>query len=115
MSLPTAFDGLTESLAPMTRDRLSILRSSPAPPPPSKAPVSLSKKLYAHCFVLVGSRNVIERDIYKQIDCELFYNQSKQKIELTNGVCLHVCAQAVVNKGSLALNTLPVPSNQYSF
>ena len=35
---------------------------------PSKAPVvSLSKKLYSHCLVLVGSRNGLERDLHKQI------------------------------------------------
>ena len=35
---------------------------------PSKAPlVSLSKKLYSHCLVLVGSRNGFERDLHKQI------------------------------------------------
>jgi len=27
----------------------------------------LNKKLYHHCLVLVGSRNVFERDLYKQI------------------------------------------------
>ena len=35
---------------------------------PSKAPaVSLSKKLYPHCLLLVGSRNGFERDLHKQI------------------------------------------------
>ena len=35
---------------------------------PSKAPaVSLSKTLYSHCLVLVGSRNRFERDLHKQI------------------------------------------------
>ena len=35
---------------------------------PSKAPaVSLSKKLYSHCLVLVGSRNGFKRDLHKQI------------------------------------------------
>ena len=29
--------------------------------------VSLSKKLYSHCLVLVGSRNGLERDLHKQI------------------------------------------------
>jgi len=29
--------------------------------------VSLSKKLYSHCIVLVGSRNGFERDLHKQI------------------------------------------------
>jgi len=34
---------------------------------PSKAPVvSLSKKLYSNCLVLVGSRNRFERDLLKQ-------------------------------------------------
>ena len=34
---------------------------------PSKAPVvSLSKKLYSNCLVLVGSRNGFERDLHKQ-------------------------------------------------
>ena len=34
----------------------------------SKAPaVSLSKKLYSPCLVLVGSRNGFERDLHKQI------------------------------------------------
>jgi len=28
--------------------------------------VSLSKKLYPHCLVLVGSRNGFERDLQKQ-------------------------------------------------
>ena len=33
----------------------------------SKAPVvSLSKKLYSNCLVLVGSRNGFERDLHKQ-------------------------------------------------
>ena len=34
---------------------------------PSKAPVvSLSKKLYSNCLVLVGSRNGFEHDLHKQ-------------------------------------------------
>ena len=34
---------------------------------PSKAPaVSLSKKLYRHFLVLVGSMNALERDLHKQ-------------------------------------------------
>ena len=34
---------------------------------PSKAPVvSLSKKLYSNCLVLVGSRNGFQRDLQKQ-------------------------------------------------
>ena len=34
---------------------------------PSKARViALSKKLYSHCLVLVGSRNGFERDLHKQ-------------------------------------------------
>jgi len=28
---------------------------------------SLSKKLYSHCLVLVGSRNGFKRDLHKQI------------------------------------------------
>jgi len=34
---------------------------------PARAPVvSLSKKLYSHCLVLVGSRNGFERELHKQ-------------------------------------------------
>jgi len=34
---------------------------------PIKGPVvSLSKKLYSNCLVLVGSRNGFERDLHKQ-------------------------------------------------
>jgi len=39
-----------------------LTRSSPI-----KGPVvSLSKKLYSHCLVLVGTRNRFERDLHKQ-------------------------------------------------
>ena len=47
--------------------------------PPSKAPVvSLSKKLYSHCLVLVGPRNGFGRDLHKhkQKNC-LFHNRTK--------------------------------------
>ena len=46
---------------------------------PPKAPVvSLSKKLYSHCLVLIGSRNGFERDLHKQNNC-LFHNRTKIK------------------------------------
>ena len=52
-------------VARLTRDRwIPVSREFE---PPSKAPVvSLSKKLYSHCLVLVGSRNGLERDLQNQ-------------------------------------------------
>jgi len=44
---------------------------------PSRSPVvSLSKKLYSHCLVLVGSRNGLKRDLHKHKNC-LFHNRTK--------------------------------------
>ena len=48
-------------------DSLSVDACLSAVRAPSKAPaVSLSKKLYRHFLVLVGSTNALERDLHKQ-------------------------------------------------
>ena len=58
--------GVAQWIARLTRDRwIPVSREfEPHQRPPA---VSLSKKLYSHCLVLVGSRNVFERDLHKQI------------------------------------------------
>ena len=50
---------MAQWIARLTRDRWIPVSGPPA--------VSLSKKLYSHCLVLVGSRNGFERDLHKQI------------------------------------------------
>ena len=56
--------GVAQWVARLTRDRwIPVSREFE----PHQSPVvSLSKKLYSDCLVLVGSRNGFERDLHKQ-------------------------------------------------
>ena len=57
---------------------------------PSKAPaVSLSKKLYSHCLVLVGSRNGFERDLHKQIMACFTIKLKQISINYHNGIVVN--------------------------
>ena len=57
--------GVAQWVARLTRDRwIPVSREfEPHQRPPV---ISLSKKLYSDCLVLVGSRNGFERDLHKQ-------------------------------------------------
>ena len=56
--------GVAQWVARLTRDRW-IPVSREFEPHQKASVVSLSKKLYYNCSVLVGSRNGFERDLYK--------------------------------------------------
>ena len=58
--------GVAQWVARLTHDRWTPVSREfePHQRPPV---VSLSKKLYSHCLVLVGSRNGFELDLHKQI------------------------------------------------
>ena len=66
--------GVAQWVERLTRDRwIPVSREfEPHQRPPS---LSLSKKLYSNCLVLVGSKNGFERDLHKQT--LLVYNQTK--------------------------------------
>ena len=51
--------------------------------------VSLSKKLYSHCLVLVGSRNGFERDLHKQIIACFTLELKQISINYFIHICLH--------------------------
>ena len=54
-------------VARLTRDRWISVNREFEPHQRPQLFVSLSKKLYSHCLVLVGSRNRFERDLHKQM------------------------------------------------